>query len=94
VQEALAESAVRPSDARGDDGRGPPRAEELLERARRDIAAEREPPLDAVRRETVDLAIAAAEKLVRRNLDTEDNRRLVRDYLARSTLREPAAGGV
>jgi F0F1-type ATP synthase membrane subunit b/b' len=35
-----------------------------------------------VRREAVDLAIRAAEKLVRRSLDAEDNRRLVREYLA------------
>jgi len=55
--------------------------EEMLQRARRDIAAEREAALDAVRRDAVDLAIRAAEKLVRRNLDAEDNRRLVREYL-------------
>jgi F-type H+-transporting ATPase subunit b len=54
----------------------------MMERARRDIAAERENALDAVRREAVDLAIRAAEKLVRRSLDAEDNRRLVREYLA------------
>lgn len=55
--------------------------QELLERARRDIVAERESAMDAVRREAVDLAIRAAEKLVRRSLDAEDNRRLVREYL-------------
>lgn len=55
--------------------------EEMLLRARRDISAEREAALDAVRRDAVDLAIRAAEKLVRRNLDGEDNRRLVREYL-------------
>ncbi len=55
--------------------------EEMLQRARRDIASEREAALDAVRRDAVDLAIRAAEKLVRRNLDGEDNRRLVREYL-------------
>jgi F-type H+-transporting ATPase subunit b len=56
--------------------------QEMLERARRDIATEREVALDTVRRDAVVLAMAAAEKLVRRNLDTEDNRRLVSESLA------------
>lgn len=55
--------------------------QELMERARRDIAAEREGALESVRREAVELSIRAAEKLVRRSLDGEDNRRLVREYL-------------
>ncbi len=63
--------------------------QELLERARRDIATEREAALDTVRRDAVVLALAAAEKLVRRNLDSDDNRRLVRDYLGQ--VAEPAA---
>ncbi|HEU0299818.1 MAG TPA: F0F1 ATP synthase subunit B, partial [Longimicrobium sp.] len=63
--------------------------QELLERARRDIATEREVALDTVRRDAVVLAMAAAEKLVRRNVDTEDNRRLVREALAQ--LGQPAA---
>lgn len=58
--------------------------EEMMVRARRDIAAEREGALDAVRREAVDLSIAAAEKLVRRSLDAEDNRRLVREFLGQA----------
>ncbi|HEU0016534.1 MAG TPA: F0F1 ATP synthase subunit B [Longimicrobium sp.] len=56
--------------------------QEMLERARRDIASEREMALDTVRRDAVVLAMAAAEKLVRRNLDSEDNRRLVQESLA------------
>jgi F-type H+-transporting ATPase subunit b len=63
--------------------------QELLERARRDIAAEREVALDSVRRDAVELAMRAAEKLVRRSLDAEDNRRLVREFLGQ--VGEPAA---
>jgi len=63
--------------------------QEMLERARRDIAAEREVALDGVRREAATIAMAAAEKLVRRSLDAEDNRRLVREFLGQ--LGEPAA---
>ena len=63
--------------------------QELLERARRDIATEREVALDTVRRDAVVLAMAAAEKLVRRTLDSEDNRRLVQETLAQ--MGQPAA---
>jgi F-type H+-transporting ATPase subunit b len=63
--------------------------QEMLDRARRDIAAEREVALDGVRRDAVVLAMAAAEKLVRRNLDSEDNRRLVMESLAQ--MGQPAA---
>ncbi|HEX6912170.1 MAG TPA: F0F1 ATP synthase subunit B [Longimicrobium sp.] len=62
--------------------------QELLERARRDIATEREVALDSVKREAVELSIRAAEKLVRRSLDAEDNRRLVREFLGQ--VGEPA----
>jgi F-type H+-transporting ATPase subunit b len=64
--------------------------EEMLARARRDIEAETGRALDALRRETVEIAIAAAEKLVRRNLDTEENRRLVRDFLGEAEARAPS----
>ena len=56
--------------------------EQLLERARRDIEAEKEKAIQALRREAVDLSIAAASKLVETNLDSDANRRLVLDYLA------------
>lgn len=56
--------------------------EQLLERARRDIDAEKEKAILALRREAVELSIAAATKLVGSNLDNDANRRLVLDYLA------------
>ncbi|HEY6060288.1 MAG TPA: F0F1 ATP synthase subunit B [Gemmatimonadales bacterium] len=55
--------------------------EQLLERARREIEAEKEKAILALRREAVDLSIAAASKLVESNLDSDANRRLVLDYL-------------
>lgn len=54
---------------------------ERMERAEREVAAARDAALDSVRREAATIAMAAAEKLVRRSLDTEDNRRLVREFL-------------
>ena len=56
--------------------------EALLERARREIGAEKEKAINDLRREAVDLSIAAASKLVESNLDSDANRKLVLDYLA------------
>jgi F-type H+-transporting ATPase subunit b len=57
-------------------------AEELLHRARRDVRQELDSALEELRVEAVEIALAAASKLVDRNLDEVDNRRLVREYLA------------
>lgn len=57
-------------------------AEEIMTRARRDVRQELEQAMQELRQETVEIAIAAAGKLVERNLDADDNRRLVREYLA------------
>ena len=54
----------------------------MLERARREIDAEKEKAILALRKEAVDLAIAAASKLLEQKLDSEADRRLVLDYLA------------
>ena len=61
--------------------------EQLLGRARKEIDAEKEKAILELRREAVDLSIAAASKLIAANLDTEANRRLVMDYLA--SLEQP-----
>ena len=48
--------------------------EELLARARREIAAERDRAVADLRREAVDLSLAAASKLVGKRLDSETDR--------------------
>jgi F-type H+-transporting ATPase subunit b len=53
----------------------------LLNRARKDIDAETEKAIQALRREAVDLSIAAASRVIEANLDTEANRKLVTDFL-------------
>ena len=63
----------------------------MIERARRDIQSERDSALEAVRREAVDVSMRAAERLVRKNLDNDDNRRLVREYLGQ-VAGQPAVG--
>ncbi len=61
--------------------------EQLLARARKDIASEKEKAILELRREAVDLSIAAASKLIDARLDTEANRKLVTEYL--ETLTRP-----
>lgn len=55
--------------------------EELIARAKADIERERERALESVRREAVDIALAAAGRLVSRRLTADEDRRLVADYL-------------
>jgi F-type H+-transporting ATPase subunit b len=56
--------------------------EELLARARREIGDEREKAVVDLRREAVDLSLAAAAKLIGQRLDTAQDRALVEGYLA------------
>jgi F-type H+-transporting ATPase subunit b len=55
--------------------------EQMLERARREIASETQKALLTVRQEAVDLALAAASKLIEAKLDSDANRRLVTQYI-------------
>jgi F-type H+-transporting ATPase subunit b len=56
--------------------------EELLDRARREIASERDRAVAELRREAVDLSLAAASKLIGERLDTDTDRKLIERYLA------------
>jgi F-type H+-transporting ATPase subunit b len=55
--------------------------QQLLERARRDIVAERDRAIADLRREAVELSLAAASKLIGERLDSETDRKLVQNYL-------------
>lgn len=55
--------------------------EQVLERARREIGFERERAVAQLRREAVDLSLAAAGKLLETKLDNEVDRRLVSEFL-------------
>lgn len=68
----------------------------LISRAEREIEQATERAVEEVRAEAVDLAIAAAERLISRNLSTEDNRRLVREYIDQvgAPSGAPVAAGV
>jgi F-type H+-transporting ATPase subunit b len=56
--------------------------QDMLERARREIEAEKVRAVIELRREAVDLAIAGASKVIEKNLDDDSNRRIVESFLA------------
>jgi F-type H+-transporting ATPase subunit b len=60
----------------------------MLDRARKEIQAEKAGAIAQLRREAVDLAIAGAGRVIDRNLDQAGNRQLVESFLASVT---PAA---
>lgn len=62
----------------------------IVQRARREIEVERDAVLEAIRKETVGLALAAASRLVGQRLDAPQDRELVNDYL--SSLSDSAKG--
>ena len=53
----------------------------IVERARAEIERERDAALDVLRRESVELALAAASRLMQENLDQAKDRELVERYL-------------
>jgi F-type H+-transporting ATPase subunit b len=57
--------------------------EEMLARAKREIEDERLRAVESLRREAVDLAVAAASKLVEKRLDSQEDRRIVTEFLSR-----------
>jgi F-type H+-transporting ATPase subunit b len=56
--------------------------QEFLARARREIDVERDRAIADLRREAVDLSLAAASKLIGERVGTDTDRKLVMDYLA------------
>jgi F-type H+-transporting ATPase subunit b len=55
--------------------------EAMLEGARRSIEGEKVAAIAQLRRESVDLAIAGASRVIEQNLDTSTNRRIVENFL-------------
>jgi F-type H+-transporting ATPase subunit b len=56
--------------------------EELLEQTRRDIEAETRRAIQEIRKEVADLTVAATERVTRKTLNEEDQRRLVEEALS------------
>jgi F-type H+-transporting ATPase subunit b len=56
--------------------------EQLMEQTRRDIETETRRAVQEIRREVADLTVAATEKVTRKTLNDDDQRRLVEDALS------------
>jgi len=63
----------------------------ILTRARAEIEREKDAALDTLRREAVDLALAAASKLLHQKLDSELDRKLVMEYVDDISAKSPGA---
>jgi F-type H+-transporting ATPase subunit b len=63
-------------------GRTREEQEHVLEHAKQEISAERDRAMAQLRREAVDLSLAAASKLIEARLDDAADRRLVERYLS------------
>jgi F-type H+-transporting ATPase subunit b len=61
---------------------GKTKREELVGAARRDIEAETRRSLEKIRNEVADLTVLATEKITRKSLDEDDQKRLVDEALA------------
>jgi F-type H+-transporting ATPase subunit b len=72
--------------------KGRERREELLEQARRDIETETRRAIQEIRAEVADLTILATEKVTRKTLTTEDQRRLVEEAVAELDFAALSAG--
>ncbi len=66
-------------------------AQGIVEAARRDIERERDEALDAIRNQSVELALAAAEKLIQERLGADRDRELVESFLADMTSEDQGA---
>lgn len=66
--------------------------EEIVARAKLEIERERERAADQLRQEAVEMALAAAGKLIGQRVGIEEDRQLVREYIGR--IDKPAGIGV
>ncbi len=69
------------------------RREQLMEQTRRDIEAETRRAIQEIRREVADLTVMATEKVTRKALSEEDQRRLVEEALSELDFSALAPGG-
>lgn len=67
-------------------------AEKVTARAREEIVAEKERAMAELRAHVADLALDAASKLIRANMNGETQRRLVDEFLVETSKGEAAAG--
>src|SRR5919112_1682350 len=85
AQEVLQEYRERLREARA-------QADELMGQTRRDIAAETRRAIQEIRNEVADLTVKATEKVTRKTLDEDDQKRLVEEALQELDFSALAAG--
>ena len=78
---ARARKAGEEAKAHATEG-GREKREELLEAARRDIEAETRRSLERIRKEVADLTVLATEKVTRKTLTDDDQKKLIEEALA------------
>ncbi len=67
--------------------------DQLMEQTRRDIQSETRRAIQEIRSEVADLTVMATEKVTRKTLDEDDQRRLVEDALSELDFSSLTAGG-
>jgi F-type H+-transporting ATPase subunit b len=73
------------------EGKAREESEAILTRARAEIGREKEAAVETLRGEAVDLALAAASKLLHQKLDGEQDRKLVMDFVDGLSTKSPGA---
>ena len=73
------------------EGKAREESEAILKRAKAEIEREKEAAVDALRGEAVDLALAAASKLLKEKLDGDQDRKLVMDFVDGLSAQSPGA---
>ena len=82
AQEILAEGRDAAGRLQKDmEGKARDEAEAILTRAKAEIEREKDAAVDVLRREAVDLALAAASKLLHEKLDGDQDRKLVMEFV-------------
>ena len=72
---------------------GKAKREELVAAARKDIETETRRSLEQIRKEVADLTVLATEKITRKSLDADDQKRLVEEAMAEVDFTALAANG-
>ncbi len=84
AQEIIAEAKEAGQKVRKDiEEKARAEAQMMLERAKSTIEREKDAALDALRKESVEIALAAASKLIHERLDSDADRGLVMGYVDR-----------
>ena len=73
------------------EGKAREEGDAILTRAKAEIEREKDAAVDVLRRESVDLALAAASKLLDQKLDGDQDRKLVMDFVDGLSAKKPGA---